>query len=62
MNRKAKPYKPNKGFFKPTLSIPAELQPFVKQRKNAPQHAGNLSSYVRSLIIADQKAHELKTA
>lgn len=41
-------------FIKPTISIPNELEGFIDERKNSPQHAGSLSSYIRSLIIADR--------
>ena len=49
-------------FVKPTISIPAELWPWAQTRKGSPQHAGSLSSYIRSLIIADKQASELKEA
>ena len=41
-----------------TITIPAELASHVEKRKNEPTHAGNLSSYVRTLIIADQMQPE----
>ena len=43
------------AFIKATISIPTSLTPHVSWRKKEPQHAGNFSSYVRSLIIADKK-------
>ena len=52
-DKKLSPSKPG-SFFKPTISLPEDLQPFVEQRKNEPQHAGNLSSYIRFLIISDR--------
>lgn len=45
------------GFLRLTITIPAELETFIESRRKSPLHAGNLSSYVRSLIIADQAAH-----
>jgi hypothetical protein len=49
-----------KNFVKPTISIPVELEAFVVKRKSEPQHAGNLSSYIRSLIIADRESQSSK--
>ena len=50
------------GFLRPTLTIPDELESFIERRKNEPQHAGNLSSYVRGLIIADKHQQQTKAA
>jgi hypothetical protein len=47
-------------FVRTTITIPQELKPFVARRKSDPQHSGNLSSYIRSLIIADKKSIELE--
>jgi len=46
------------GFIRSTLTIPQELSDFIEAQKNQPAHAGNLSSYVRGLIIADKLAKE----
>jgi Arc/MetJ-type ribon-helix-helix transcriptional regulator len=43
-------------FVRRTVTIPAELADYVEQQRNSPQHAGNLSSFVRSLVIADRAA------
>lgn len=43
-----------------TISLPWELMEFAKHQANQPQHAGNMSSYVRSLIIRDQADAEPK--
>lgn len=34
-----------------SLSIPRDLWPFFERQRKRPQHAGNRSSYVRSLIL-----------
>jgi len=49
-------------FVRPTISLPAELVPFIEARKRTPQHSGNLSSYIRSLIIADRDKEEKAVA
>ena len=49
-------------FVKPTISLPAELWPWAEARKADPQHAGSLSSYIRSLIIADRESRDVKEA
>ena len=50
--------KARNDFVRATITIPAELASHVEKRKNEPTHAGNLSSYVRTLIIADQMQPE----
>ena len=52
----------NYPFLKVTISIPASLLPFIEKQKSAPQHANNLSSYVRSLIIREQNGTLQKAA
>jgi hypothetical protein len=42
------------GFVRKTVTIPADLAGFVEQQKNFPEHAGNLSSYLRTLILRDR--------
>lgn len=44
-------------FVRATLSLPVELQAFIEHRKADPKHAGNLSSYVRNLILEDRAQH-----
>lgn len=46
---------PEPRFFRSTLALPVELKPFVEKRKNDLQHAGNFSSYVRNLILDDER-------
>lgn len=41
-----------------TISIPADLWPWAKCQAASPAHAGNLSSYVRNLILKDYTAHQ----
>jgi len=55
-NRKQQPDPVGIEFMRTTITLPAELQPFVEMRKSAPEHAGNMSAYVRSLILQDRKA------
>lgn len=42
-------------FVRATVTIPAELAPFAQQRASQPEHAGNLSSYIRGLIVRDKR-------
>ena len=44
-------------FVRATVTIPAELAPFAQQRASEPEHAGNLSSYIRGLIVRDKREH-----
>ena len=50
------------GFMRPTLTIPTELSQFIDQQKNDPRHAGNLSSYIRMLIIEDKARQEAQAS
>lgn len=38
-------------FVRVTLTLPRELEPFMENEVARPEHAGNRSSFVRSLII-----------
>lgn len=49
-------------FVRKTVTIPAELDSFANNQTNAPEHAGNFSAYVRSLIIRDRNARQQKQA
>jgi len=49
-------------FVRKTVTIPAELDSFANNRTNAPEHAGNFSAYVRSLIIQDRNAAQKQPA
>jgi len=46
---------PAPAFYRFTFSLPAELKEFVETRARAPRHAGNLSSYIRDLVITDKE-------
>ena len=50
------------GFVKRTVSIPEELVGFVGERKEAPEFAGNLSAYVRGLILRDRESRLPRSA
>jgi hypothetical protein len=41
-------------FVRKTITIPVELELFANDRSNQPEHAGNFSSYVRTLILRDR--------
>jgi len=49
-------------FVKATISIPSDVAKFAARRKNEPAHAGNLSSYIRALIIADNQVQQEKAS
>jgi hypothetical protein len=49
-------------FVRKTLTIPADVISFGDQQAAKPEHAGNWSSYVRSLIIADHAKHQRQAA
>lgn len=49
------------GFIRKTVTIPGELSGFVERETEKPAHAGNLSSYIRSLILRDRE-EKLKAA
>lgn len=58
----AKP-KQRGGFVRKTVTIPGEITPFAEERTASPEHAGNFSSYVRTLILKDKAEQEkLKAA
>jgi len=42
------------GFAVRTISFPKELLKYARLRARDPQHAGNLSSFLRSLVIEDK--------
>jgi hypothetical protein len=42
------------GFVHRTISLPRDLVAFADERSAQPEHAGNFSSYLRSLIIQDR--------
>jgi Arc/MetJ-type ribon-helix-helix transcriptional regulator len=44
-------------FMRKTVTIPSDLKHFVEERVAHPKHAGNLSSYVRNLILEDRAQH-----
>jgi len=44
----------SRKFIRVTVTIPGELKAHVDSRKNSLEHAGNFSSYVRSLILKDK--------
>ena len=44
-------------FMRKTVTIPNDLKHFVEERVADPKHAGNLSSYVRNLILEDRAQH-----
>lgn len=50
------------GFFRATVTIPAELGAFTAEQKSRPEHAGNLSSYVRALILRDRESQKALAA
>ena len=43
------------SFVRKTVTIPEELSDFTDEQVSQPEHAGNFSSYVRSLILRDRK-------
>ena len=49
-------------FIRSTVTIPAELVGFIGRRVGDPVHAGNLSSYIRSLIIHDREQQQKEAA
>ena len=49
-----------KGIVRKTVVLPPEVFDFAEEQSNEPQHAGNLSSYVRSLILKDREQKEQK--
>lgn len=48
----------NQDFRRATVTIPRELVPFADGRAAEPEHAGNFSSYIRSLILRDKRERE----
>lgn len=40
-------------FSRHTICLPRDLLPHLRRSVSSPEHAGNVSSYVRRLIIAD---------
>lgn len=59
---KAKSKKTERDFIRKTVTIPSELEEFSGEQTAKPEHAGNFSSYVRSLILRDQRQIEKKAA
>lgn len=50
--------KPTPGnFVFKTISLPPDVFRFAKARASEPDHAGNVSGYIRRLIIQDCAAH-----
>jgi hypothetical protein len=56
--REKKPSAPKGDFVRATITLPGELDGFMKSRAAEPQHAGNFSSYVRNLILKDREVIE----
>ena len=46
---------PRRAIVRRTITIPGELDGWVERQSSQPQHMGNVSSYVRSLVIEDMK-------
>jgi len=44
------------AFVHRTISLPMDLAAFADERSAQPEHAGDFSSYLRSLIIQDEVA------
>lgn len=44
-----------KKYVRISLSIPRDLWPFFERQRRLPKHAGNRSSFVRSLIIEEMQ-------
>jgi len=62
MTRKTNPAKPAREFERKTITLPAAVAEFADKRAAQPEYAGNVSAYVRSLIIADKQELEQKAA
>lgn len=43
------------GFIRKTVTLPDEVAEFADSQAAKPEHAGNVSSYVRSLILQDRE-------
>ncbi len=56
-NRKTRPGR-RPPIIRPTLTLPQELYLFARQRADEPEFAGNLSAYVRNLLVADKRRQE----
>ena len=61
-NKKAKDAPAKTGFIRKTVTLPAELGDFALAQSSEPEHAGNLSSYVRGLILRDRRDLEKQAA
>jgi hypothetical protein len=55
-----KRFKQSKQFVRASITIPAEIAAFAAEQSSQPEHAGNMSSYVRSLIIRDIRERQLQ--
>ncbi len=50
------------AFVRKTITIQEDLASFADAQAALPEHAGNVSSYVRNLIIQDRMSREQKKA
>lgn len=55
-----KKVKPAPSYVRRTLSLPIEVDQFASDRA-LNDHCGNLSAYLRVLILGDRKNHQKKT-
>jgi hypothetical protein len=62
VKKRNNPPKTNPDFVRKTVTIPADLDPFATEQSRKPEHAGNLSSYIRTLILRDREKSDLKAA
>ena len=49
-------------FVRKTVTLPKDLEAYTEERADAPEHAGNLSSYIRNLILNDRKTRQSAAA
>ena len=52
---KKKGEKTDARFIRKSVTLPKEIGEFALDRAGAPEHAGNLSSYIRGLINRDRE-------
>jgi hypothetical protein len=50
------------GFVRQTISLPGDVYEYALAQSELPTHAGNLSSFVRSLIIEQREQSTSKPA
>lgn len=51
--------RPSNGFIRRTITLPSSLFEFAVSRSQQPRHAGNMSGYIRDLVLDDASKNKV---